>query len=226
MNIYIGNISDFSLDFLINNSTPSRIKYSDRFKYEDDSKRSLLAGILLNYGIYMYTDCRRKYDIEYDEYSCPFVSDLPDRDYQFSISHSDSYVVCCIDSASCGIDIEKIKPGCLQIAQRFFADEEKSLILSDNDFYIYWTLKECLMKSTGLGMKLPTDSFYIENKADGYYRYVRKHDFSEELMQKTRLINDYVGINLEAPSGYCMSACGVNVTAVNIIKVSPEDICD
>ena len=67
-----------------------------------------------------------------------------------------------------GCDIEKVTDIGLDIAKKFFFREEYENIAAipasekrNELFFRYWTLKESFMKVTGLGMKLPLDSFSI-----------------------------------------------------------------
>lgn len=48
----------------------------------------------------------------------PVVRHIPS--FHFNLSHSGDWVVCAIDDAPVGIDIEEIKPIDLAIAKRFF----------------------------------------------------------------------------------------------------------
>ncbi len=52
------------------------------------------------------------------EYGKPYIPALPDM--HFNISHSGRWIVCAVDSKPIGIDIEKMKPGTIDIAKRFF----------------------------------------------------------------------------------------------------------
>ena len=109
----------------------------------------------------------------------------------FNISHSDTYVMCAVHfdlknseetqktQQECahqkeyvhqlGCDLEHISDLRLNIAQRFFCEEEYETILSGENereqterFYRYWVLKESFMKATREGMALPLDSFCIK----------------------------------------------------------------
>ncbi|WP_157729153.1 4'-phosphopantetheinyl transferase family protein [Bacillus atrophaeus] len=56
-------------------------------------------------------------------YGKPFLESY-ENDCYFNISHSGEWVVCAIDKGHIGINIERIAPIKLDIAKRFFTDEE------------------------------------------------------------------------------------------------------
>ena len=64
-----------------------------------------------------------------------------------------------------GCDIEQIQSANLKLAKRFFSSEEYLYIAElegERQNYAFcrlWTLKESFLKVTGMGMKLPLDSF-------------------------------------------------------------------
>ncbi|MCF6094294.1 4'-phosphopantetheinyl transferase superfamily protein [Microaerobacter geothermalis] len=64
-----------------------------------------------------------------------------------------------------GVDIEQIRPIDMEIANRFFTQEEREVLfhLPGNDqlsfFYELWTLKESFVKAIGQGLSCPLDSF-------------------------------------------------------------------
>ncbi len=94
--------------------------------------------------------------------------------------------------------IEEIKNADLKIAKRFFNEKEYEYLNSISDskkqreeFYRLWTMKESYMKFTGLGMKLPLDSFCIEQ--------------GEKASCGETVFYEYDGI-----SGYRLSVCSRN----------------
>ena len=93
---------------------------------------------------------------------------------QFNLSHSENRAMCVVSRGAdspVGCDVEKIKGDRGELAERFFMPEEAAWIkdfqeesLRNDAFYRLWTLKECYMKVTGLGLSLsPSDfSFLLE----------------------------------------------------------------
>lgn len=95
------------------------------------------------------------------------------EDFHFNISHSGDWIVCTVDSASVGIDVEQIRPINLEIANRFFSKEEYNDLLNVSKenrleyFYDLWTLKESYIKICGKGLSMPLDSFTIKKNNKG-----------------------------------------------------------
>ena len=143
--------------------SPERRQKTDRYRMPKDRQLSLGAELLLRYALQGFGIS--EYHLEYNDLGKPF---LRDSNISVSISHSGTYVLCAAADRAVGCDIEQIKPVDLKIAKRFFCPEEYADIVSAPTpeaqtalFYRYWTLKESFMKVTGLGMKLPFNSFRI-----------------------------------------------------------------
>jgi len=92
---------------------------------------------------------------------------LPAQTLGFNLSRSHELGLLAVQrGAEVGVDVELLRPfpEALDIAQRFFAPEEyeqlASLPSSDlvATFFGYWTRKEAVVKSAGLGLSQPIDS--------------------------------------------------------------------
>lgn len=86
-----------------------------------------------------------------------------------SVTHKDNYVACIVSDKAVGIDIEKIKIFDKKVLEYFFTKEEKEYILSspnqEEEFFKVFTMKECISKINGLGIKsFPNFSVIKENK--------------------------------------------------------------
>ena len=95
----------------------------------------------------------------------PFTTQAP---LSFNLSHTYGMAAVVVASGcEVGIDIEKIDPHRADpiIARQMFAPDEFLLWESAQDrlsvFFQIWTLKEAVMKATGLGMSLPLHSFEV-----------------------------------------------------------------
>lgn len=137
-------------------------KISQLIRYED-KLRAFIADILIRALL-----CR-KMNVKNDRIYFRFNSFGKPRleeeyDIHFNISHSGEWVVCAIDSVPIGIDVQKILPVDLSIAERFFSKEEYRDLMSIDDkdklhyFYDLWTLKESYVKAIGTGLSTPLDS--------------------------------------------------------------------
>lgn len=204
MKIYAININhiDFSNpDVYKQYISDRRIEQSKRFRFEADRKRSLCAEYLLNYGL---KEC-------FPEIRTPVLTAaettngkpyLPKNpNIHFNLSHSGDYAVCVIDDAPIGIDIEQCKNDGEKIAKRFFTEEEYLDICSrtnplerQNQFYIYWVLKESFMKATGYGMQLSMTDFSV--------RLGDPITFIHEVNEQSYYAKIY-----DFAKGYCMAVC-------------------
>lgn len=85
----------------------------------------------------------------------PEGAPLPSNGYFWSIAHKEQYVAGVASDCSTGIDIEKIRP-CSQGLFRKTADESEWKMgepVTDLLFFRYWTAKEAVLKSFGVGFK-------------------------------------------------------------------------
>ena len=88
------------------------------------------------------------------------------RDYEhlhFNLSHSGIFVACALSPAPVGIDVQMLTPPRLNVAKRFFTDNEYNYILEENSairFCRVWTMKESYVKYLGSGISAtPLHSF-------------------------------------------------------------------
>ena len=159
---------DELFEYFYKNISETRQKKINAFRMRKDRNLSLGASVLLDCGLNKLFGLREK-EMQYgfSGNGRPFLKNRPD--IYFSVSHSGTKAVAAFSDAEIGADIEKIKNADLKIAKRFFDEKEYDYLNSITDsekqtaeFYRLWTMKESYMKFTGLGMKLPLDSFCIE----------------------------------------------------------------
>ncbi len=144
--------------------SPDRQRKIDAFLFEKDKMLCLAAELLLKRAL---SDAGiERYKVKYGSFGKPYIAN---ESICFNLSHSEDMVMCVISSEEVGCDVEKITDIDLEIAKRFFYTTEydaitaaKSVEERRNTFFRLWTLKESFMKATGLGMKLPLDSFRID----------------------------------------------------------------
>jgi len=134
----------------------------DRLKSQEDKRRSLAAGLLLEYAMHLNQIPER--EIEESENGKPSIKGR--SDFHFNLSHSGDKAMCIISDKEVGCDVEKIKDYNPSIARRFFSDEENLILLNEEDdlekkqlFFRMWTLKESFIKVIGKGIALPLNEF-------------------------------------------------------------------
>lgn len=94
-------------------------------------------------------------DICRSENGKPFFRDYPQ--IYFNISHCDNAAACIVDSAVCGIDVEKLRQPNDRVAERLFSRSQLEIYhkLDGRDksgyFTTVWTLMEAYAKADGRG---------------------------------------------------------------------------
>jgi 4'-phosphopantetheinyl transferase len=105
-----------------------------------------------------------------ERYGKPVVAGLPS--FHFNIAHSGRWILCAVDAAPVGIDIEEIKPVTLDIAKYYFSPEEYRWLMDKQEpqrtscFYDIWTLKESFIKWIGQGLSFPLNAFSLIIETD------------------------------------------------------------
>jgi 4'-phosphopantetheinyl transferase len=201
MKIYISDINDYTTEQLILLVHNERRDRSLKYRFEEDTKRSLLAhallnhalkeeGIIADYPILPVTDERGKPHF--------YTDDSRTDEIYFSLSHSGRYSVCAIGEYEIGVDIEKIADFKDDISKRFFYPPELKYVHDSNSFYRIWTLKEGYLKAVGMGMALALDSFGVT-------------DLDEEtgrcnFVLSDGTLSDLHGCSMITDDGYALSA--------------------
>ena len=139
----------------------------DRFRFEDDKKRTIAGEMLARKAIAEWCDVSAESIVfEKTETGKPYAKGLP---VEFNISHAGDMVVCAVDDKPVGIDVEKIRPIDLKVAKRICTDEELSYLFghipTEQDFtyttdteiltrfFKLWTAKEAYGKCLGVGIR-------------------------------------------------------------------------
>ncbi|MDR0269768.1 4'-phosphopantetheinyl transferase superfamily protein [Paenibacillus sp.] len=138
----------------------------NRFRQYEDALRTLFGELLVRVSIMdMHGLTNDNIQFHTNRYGKPFLVH-PDT-FHFNISHSGHWIVLAIDSSPVGIDIEKIQPIDLSIAERFFSKNEHADLIKKppnaqlSYFYDLWSLKESYIKYIGKGLSQDLKSFSI-----------------------------------------------------------------
>lgn len=92
-----------------------------------------------------------------------------DDQIHFNIAHDYPFVVFSIGAKENGIDIEKSDVDLSVLVDRFFTQEERTLLEKNQiSFARLWTIKEAYLKAIGEGLIQPLDSFSVYNKGDSW----------------------------------------------------------
>ncbi|WP_353853823.1 4'-phosphopantetheinyl transferase superfamily protein [Bacillus sp. Bos-x628] len=152
--------------------SPEKQATAERFRFLNDARRTLLGEVLIRQIIHhMHGTPIDQIAFDTEENGKPVVRQIPS--FHFNLSHSGDWIVCAVDDAPVGIDIEEIKPIDLAIAKRFFSPEEYTDLLSkpaeqqEAYFFHLWSMKEAFIKMTGKGLSYGLSSFTARLSADG-----------------------------------------------------------
>ena len=129
--------------------------------YGELRRKSFLAGRALLQLLLRLDDpfCSLPF-ISSDIHGKPVFKDFPNL--HFNISHSGGLIAISLGSFENGIDIERLRVRLHMDAliQRVLSQEERNYLLAQNisneefiqKFYMLWTLRECLLKTSGRGL--------------------------------------------------------------------------
>lgn len=143
-----------------------RGKKADRYLLIDDSKRCICAELLLQHSLYHTFNRMIPLNISYNDYGKPFLKQI--EGFSYNISHSGKWVVIAYGSSEVGIDVENVRKGKVDIADRFFTAKEKEYIYRGpkeeqiRRFTEIWTLKESYIKYLGTGLSTSLNSFSVD----------------------------------------------------------------
>lgn len=171
-----------------------------RFRYEKDAERSLAAELLIRAIICSKLKLKNSGIIFLkNSFGKPYLMDYDN--FYFNISHSGNWVVCAVDDFEVGIDIEEIKDIDMDIAKRFFNENEYYDLMNKVDkdrkayFYDLWTLKESYIKNCGKGLSIPLSSFSLSVNNDSI-------NFKTDAEDKNYYFKQYY-----IDEGYKMAVC-------------------
>ena len=206
MQVYVINalkeLSDAEFEKALKTIDPEEKNRIMRFHFVEDRKRAL-AGILLSeYAIYKeFGIPKDEMKFEKNKYGKPHI--VGKSGVHFNISHSGDYVACAVGGSSVGIDVQEHKSGGLDIAERFFSQEEKDALCkavdsnSNSDdtkrklFYDMWSLKEAYIKCIGMGLSKPLEEFGIVDRAGEYRLYENGEESCEYHFMKYEFDENY-----------------------------------
>lgn len=126
----------------------------ERYRFEKDKLRSLIAGLLIRRTI-------GEQPLVFGEHEKPYARD---NSLYFSVSHSGDIVAIAVDDREIGMDVEGLPAeDRLKIADRFYHPREREYVHGAEDemraFCRIWTRKEAYLKMTGEGISADLTAF-------------------------------------------------------------------
>ncbi len=191
---YLSDFCDSEYQKAYENLSETAKTRVNRYKRDDDKKRSLLAQMLLS-KLMSQNNIEAK--LKYEENGRPVFEN---NEYFLSLSHSGEVAFSAVSKSPVGIDVEKIRPISKSLIDRVCVDEEKDYVLCDftitdekniddpdvmKRFFEIWTAKEAYFKMKGSGitdlksvntLKLKKESFSDE----GYIFTIMKRNINLE----------------------------------------------
>jgi 4'-phosphopantetheinyl transferase len=151
------NVSSDVIDALAELLADSERTRANRYRFDDDRRRSIIARAATRQllGRYLDADPRTLVIVE-EEHGKPA---LLDREMEFNASHSGDLVALAFaKDTAVGIDVERRRRmhNVLALARRYFSGEELAIVSSASDpddaFFAIWTAKEAIVKASGKGI--------------------------------------------------------------------------
>lgn len=131
-----------------------RLEYISKFRQARDRHLSVLAYLLLSFGLKLEYNISEPQEFIYSEKGKPYLKKYDD--IFFCMSHCKNGVCCAVSDREVGIDIESIREIRPAIIKRVCSDEEcvlvKNAALPNREFIRLWTMKEAYLKFTGSGI--------------------------------------------------------------------------
>jgi 4'-phosphopantetheinyl transferase len=153
-----------SLLGFMSDSRKQRVK---KFFRREDACRSLVGEVLAKYSVGKTAGVPPStISFRVDSFGKPHAN-LREKEIQFSISHSGSWVVCAVDGSPVGIDVERVRQYDPDIAKRFYHPNEYAALIAlpeherTGRFFDLWTIKESYIKALGKGLSQSLDGFEI-----------------------------------------------------------------
>ena len=200
---------------------------------QEDRRRSLGAGLLLEYGL--------------RSLGCSLLPLVPGTEtvhlvcgthgkpelsggagVHFNLSHAGDYAAAVFDEGEVGIDVEQVRRVNVNVMQRQFTAAENAYLRSKPDAFLrLWTRKESYCKAVGEGLHLPLSSFdVLEDQVAG--RTAPAAEAAEAEMAVREADAGQFYLYTEVPvKGYVLSVCaGHPITGCPVENVDLRKLFD
>lgn len=168
LDFYIINTSDIDYKMISNLYNSSyRQQIIDDYKNDHDKLNMLLSEMIIKM-IYskMYNLNLRTININVTPFGKPSISNS--YNFSYSISHTSTYLACCVSNHNIGIDIEVCQHMDENLLQLICTPKELDYILNSNykniNSTMIWTRKEAYYKFIGTGLQDNINEFDTLNR--------------------------------------------------------------
>jgi len=153
--IYLNDdIAHFDFESALPLLSDQRREQALQFKYEQGRRTCAAAYLLLCRALREEYGVTEKPLFTYGEHGKPAIAGHPE--IHFNMSHCREAAICVVSDRPVGIDIESIRQYKESLARYTMNDDEMREILTarrpDVAFTRLWTMKEAMVKLTGLGI--------------------------------------------------------------------------
>lgn len=200
---------------------------------QEDRRRSLGAGLLLEYGL-RSLGCSLLPLVPGTEtvYLVRGAHGKPELSggagVHFNLSHAGDYAAAVFDEGEVGIDVEQVRRVNVNVMRRQFTAEENAYLRSEPDAFLrLWTRKESYCKAVGEGLHLPLSSFdVLEDQVAG--RTAPAAEAAEAEMAVREADAGQFYLYTEVPvKGYVLSVCaGHPITGCPVENVDLRKLFD
>lgn len=170
-----------------------RLEKANRYVKEIDFLLSIGGSYLIN----KYTGPS---SLKYEKGGKPYKDGI-----EFSLSHSNEYVILATSNKRIGIDIEKIKRIDQSLISFCFNPLESKNIKTKEDFFARWVNKESLGKCIGTGLKGKLQDIPSSN---GVFNYMGQAFSTKSVLYK----------------GYAIGTCLKIGTPIDLIEIKEEKL--
>lgn len=193
----IENFTDSDFFQTIQYASNNRIEKITKYKFMIDKKVSLIAYLLLIYGLKKEFGIKKIPEILTEKIGKPYFKN---SNILFNLSHTRNGVICSIYKNRVGCDIENIVEKIIP-AKSILCPNEMEMIGENTRYFTkIWTLKEAYSKCTGLGLteKLNNIDFsrFINNKIFKINDYLFFSDNKQDLNYSICIENIYEDIKI------------------------------
>lgn len=136
--------------------SPAELRKSSKFRFQNDRLIYLSGrGMLRKLSIEMLKTSADQLVIKEGQYGKPFFEGF-EKKLPFNVSNCGTKIAIAFEftQREIGLDIEVIDKNFAywEMAGHYFSKKECDLVYSHRDFYRFWTMKEALLKATGVGL--------------------------------------------------------------------------
>ncbi len=146
--------------------SPGELARADRFRFEEDRHRFIVARGLLRLILSRYLDVEpAQLRFCYGRYGKPALANgLGEGTLSFNLAHAEGLAVCAVArSRQIGVDVERMRTDFAyqEVVERFFSWREQGVLRALPQrarcvaFFAGWTRKEAYLKARGEGLSLP-----------------------------------------------------------------------